>query len=315
MRNNADYYTATTVRYAVPAEIKIIGKNKQAILLGPNEMREVFWIIKTPENLDPKFKYSFPSVVYTEKNLTAEDTFISQNEQNVYSLEEIKSLITKDDDRIFSQEVSISCNLPESVELNDFVDVACSLKNKGNTNLPDMSFCLESSCFPVSILINQEVSKTIPLNTFIEGFHKFQVQAKNHKVDKRESFQYKVLDQPEVNISINSPKEITYGDYLEIPIEVKKSSFSHPKNLKIIVKGAGIVQQWTIDELQQPLTNIAKVEIPHLTPNTEIIVKAQWEDDKQNIYSTSTEVSIKVIPRSFKDRVSMLFNSVSNLFT
>lgn len=314
VHNNADHYTATTVRYAAPAEIKIIGKNKQAVLLGPNERREVFWIIKTPENLDKNFWYSFPSVVYTEKNLTTEETFIAQNERNFYSLEEIKSLITMDDDRIFSQEVSLSCNIPESIELENSMNVTCTLKNKGNTNLPDLSLCLESSCFPVSVFINQEVSKTIPLNTSIEGFHKFSVHAKNHKIDKRESFQYKVLDQPEVNVSINSPTEITYGEYLEIPIEVKKNSFSSPKNLKIVVKGAGFIQQWIIDELQQPQTTIAKVEMPSLTFNTRITVTVQWEDENKNIFSTSTEASIKVVPRSFRDRISMFFNVIATIF-
>jgi len=315
IKNNADYYSATTLRYAAPNEVEVIGKNKQAILLGPNEVREVFWIIKVPENLDPNFWYSFPSVIYTEKNLTTEDKFIAQNERNFYSLEEVKSLVTTDDDRIFSQEVSISCDIPESVKVGDSLDVTCTLKNKGNTNLPEVSLCLDLSCFPVSIFINQEVSKTVSLDTSVEGFHKFLVHAKNHKVDQRESFQYKVLDQPKVNITINSPKEMVYGEYLEIPIEIKKNSFSAPKHLKIVVTGAGIIQQWNIDELQQPQTTIAKVEMPRLSSNTRIMVIAQWEDDNQNIFSTTVENSIKVTPRSFKDRIVMFFNKIVTIFS
>ena len=78
LKNKESYYATATLQAALPKEIELIGKNRRTILLKPNEIKETYWIIKVPENLDPNYIWTFPMSIYSEKNISVADSFTAQ---------------------------------------------------------------------------------------------------------------------------------------------------------------------------------------------------------------------------------------------
>ena len=65
VKNTADYYVATALNLALPKEVEVIGRNRRNILLHPKEVRETFWIVKIPENMQSQYIYTFPAKIYS----------------------------------------------------------------------------------------------------------------------------------------------------------------------------------------------------------------------------------------------------------
>ena len=67
VKNTADYYAATALNLAVPSDIEVVGRNRRNILLHPQEVRETYWVVKTPEDQDSDYIYTYPVLIYSEK--------------------------------------------------------------------------------------------------------------------------------------------------------------------------------------------------------------------------------------------------------
>ena len=105
LKNTANYYSASTLKLSVPKEISILGRNKRTILLSPKEVRETFWIVKVPENLKGDYVYKFPSVIYSEKNVSISNHFTAKKESPTYSKSEIEKLTVKDEEKEYSRKM------------------------------------------------------------------------------------------------------------------------------------------------------------------------------------------------------------------
>ena len=314
VKNNADYYTATALNLAAPKEVEVIGRNRRNILLHPQEVRETFWIIKIPENLQENYIYTFPVKIYSEKNISVEDTFTAQTGKNTYSKTEIEELTVEDEEKSYSRKITFDCQYQKEILLGEESSIICSIKNTGNTNLDDLTICLEQFCETIDLPINQKKSTEIKVKGEKAGWQKVIISAENQEVEKKTSLEYAVLDLPKVLIRAVSPTTVKFSDPLAIEVTISKDSFQEPKKLELAISGAGARSIWKIPSLGQEEKIQYTVDGQALSWNTDFTITATWEDKEGKAYSTQEKVTIRAEADSFSDQVKMLSNWLINLW-
>ncbi|MDP3699070.1 MAG: transglutaminase-like domain-containing protein [Nanoarchaeota archaeon] len=314
VRNNAHYYAATALNLAAPKEVEVIGRNRRNILLPPREVRETFWMVKIPENLQENYVYTFPVRIYSEKNASVDDTFTAQVGKNTYSKAEIEELSIQDEEKSYSQKITFDCQYKKEIMLGEEAPVTCSIKNTGNTNFKSLTFCVGDACETADLPINQKKNIEVTVKGENAGWQKVIVRAENKEVEKKMPLEYAVLDTPQLTISAKYPPVIQFGDSPTIEISLQKDSFAEPRNLALAISGAGAKSVWDIPGLGPEEKISYLVDGQSLSRNTEFIITANWEDRQGKAYSTEQKIIVKAEGNSFADKVKMLSNWLINLF-
>ncbi len=314
MKNSANFYTATTLQLAVPEELEVLGRNKRTILLSPKEVRETFWIVKVAENLNQNSWYQFPTLIYSEKNVTVRDSFKAQAGKNYYSEAEIKELTVKDEEKTYSRKVSFICTYPKELKLKEEADVECSLKNSGNTNLKKVNFCLSDVCEIVDLPINQKETTKIVIKAEKVGWNKIIISAENNEVEKKSSLEYLVLDEPKIDVKVITPEVIKFGEKFTINTILEKISFADPKELSVIVKGMGVEHRWEITELKEKEELELEMSGERIAKNNLFKITTTWKDKEGKIYSNKQELAVVGEAEDFFGKIKILINSIISWF-
>lgn len=314
LKNTADYYLATTLQLATPQEISVLGRNKRTILLSPKEVRETFWVVKVREDLDNRYSYSFPLLIYSEKNVSIRGQFSAQDGGSVYSKAEIDEVVVKDEEKSYSRRITFHCDYLPEIPFRQETEASCSVENKGNRNLREVEFCLNNICDTIDLSVRGKDGIAITLKADRKGWNKLLVSAENEFIEKKSSFNYLVLDPPSVRVSIESPGTIMYGEDLNILFSLEKNSFAVPKNVIIVVEGPSFRNQWQIDSLaRKEETNLRLTSFP-LSRNNKFMVTTMWKDSEGRLFSDKQEFKVKGEARDFTDRLKMAFNGIAKLF-
>lgn len=314
IKNNANYYTATALNLAAPKEVAVIGRNRRNILLHPKETRETFWVIKIPENLQENYVYTFPIRIFSEKNISVDDTFTAQIEKNIYSKAEIEELTVQDEEKSYSQKITVDCQYKKEIMLGEEAQVSCSIKNTGNTNLKDLTFCVENVCETVDLPINQKKDIEITVKGEKAGWQKVMVSAENHEVEKKISLEYAVLNVPKLSISTEYPPLVQFGKPFTLEVILNKESFQEPKGLKVSISGAGVKNVWDIPKLGKEEKISYVVDGQSLSWNTDFTIAATWEDREGKKYSHQEKITVKANATSFTEKIKMFSNWLIHLF-
>lgn len=315
LKNKADYYAATTLQLAVPPEVEILGKNKRTILLAPNEVKETVWVIKIGDALDENYIYTFPSLIWSEKNTSIKDSFMVQAGKPAYSKEEIEQLDVEVEERTYSRKVSFTCDFPEKLHLGEKAEVSCTIKNTGNTNLENLQFCIEKACERISLPINQQQRSTITVEGKIVGGNKILVTAENDLVQKTRSLQYTVLDEPQIGLSLEYPESVKYSEDFTLAMTLRKASFASPQKVNLIVRSFAGENSWEIEELLQHQEIGLEINSGGMGRKNKFEIIVTWQDEEGKKYSKKEKIMIMVNPASSADRVKMWMNAVVNWFS
>lgn len=314
VKNTADYYVATALKLSVPKEISVLGRNRRNILLKPKEVKETFWIVKVPDDLNKKFIYTFPSLVYSEKNVSVVDSFKVSTGKQVFTKEEIEKVIVKDEDKSYSRKVRFDCDYPSEMKLGEEIEVSCSVKNVGNTNLENVKFCLGEKCSNVNLPISQLVSSKIKVKGDKAGWSSVAVTVENSEIEKKEALSYLVIDVPKILVKKNVPSSVIFGEKFDLQFVLDKTSFQSPLKVKVTLDGAGFEQFWDISELTSLQTLTMQLEDYPLTTNNKFSLKVAWEDKEGNSYDLTEEFVIKGEGKTFGEKIRMFFNKFLTLF-
>ncbi len=64
-------------------------------------------------------------IIYTEKNISVQDTFSAQQGLTVYSQQEIEALTVQDEEKSYSRQITFNCNHPAEIKVNQKTEVSC----------------------------------------------------------------------------------------------------------------------------------------------------------------------------------------------
>ena len=310
VKNRADYYTAATLQLAIPTEVEIIGVNKRTVMLAPKEVRETFWIVKVRDSLSDDFEYRFPTLIYSEKNVTVRDVFVVSGAENVYSRQDIEQRTVQDEEKSYSRKVTLACDYSARTNWRSSLITKCSLKNSGNVNLENLEYCVVDECEHIDLAINQNYQKTVTLPTQKLGWNSFIARVENDLVEKRMSFEYEVFDAPDITSTVMAPTEATLGESFAITTRLEKKSYAVPRKIKVELAGVGMVQEWSLDQLPNTQDLTLKLETPPLAWTNTFTLKTSWEDEKGEKFEEEQEFVIKGQGQGFLDSVKMFFNVI-----
>lgn len=314
LKNTEDYYAASTLMLAVPKETEVFGRNKRTILLSPKEVRETYWIVKTPPNLPPNYLYTYPVMIYSEKNITVAGSFQTRDGKTAYTKEDMEKLTIADEEKTYSRKVTFDCKYLSELKLGEEEKITCSVRNRGTINLVDLKFCLGDVCDNFDLPINQEKKSEILIKSDKAGQKKIVITAENAEVEKKSVLEYIVMDRPVLSLLIDAPAELVYGKPATLKIISKKDSFSIPQKVRITLKSAWLAQEWSIEQLPQT------VELPLQLDNYPVMSKnklkfiAAWQDNQGKSFSLEKEVIIPGKAKTLGDRIKMFFNQVLYFF-
>lgn len=314
LKNNANYYTARTLQLAVPEEVEIIGKNKRKVLLEPKQVKEIYWVVHVTDNLKENYIYTMPVVLYSETNVSVQDAFAVKSGNSIYSYDTIQKLTAMDEEKTYSRKISLNCNVPNALLLDETREIDCTLKNIGNTNLRQVQFCLKEICQYISLPINQEKTETITLRGETPGYHTFIASAENEVIEKKSAFEYAVYDAATVNVNIDHPSSAQYGNDIPITFSLERGSFNVPKNVSVEVSGAGMMQTWKIEELAEKTDFTIRIPGKRIASSTLITARVRWEDIQGKSYSWEEEISIEGKGENFMEKARLFLNRILNLF-
>jgi len=314
LKNTADNYAATTLRLAIPKELTIVGENKRTILLKPKEVKETYWVVKVPTNLDSEYWYTFPTNVYSEKNVSVLDSFKVVSGSSYYSLDEIKEFTIKDEEKTYSRKISFNCQYEQEMKLGESQEVVCTIKNVGNTNLQNVDFCLGEICKVVDISINQVKINKITIEGEEAGWQKLLVSAENDFIEKKSSLEYAVLDNPLINATIFVPKEVDYGKTFTINITLEKSSFNQPLDVVVILELPGRENKWEIEQLGTEKELTLDLEAASISNNNKVQVTTMWKDQESKLYSDKQSIQIVGKGNNLGEKFILFFNGIINWF-
>ncbi len=308
VNNVEDYYVASAVSLAVPPEIEILDEKRQSILLSPSEQREIYWVVHVQEELNDNYIYDFPYLIYNEKNTTTYGNFQAQEGSLSYSFDEIKTLLPEEEETTYTRQVSFDCDYPEIVAVEEKTALSCTLKNKGNAQLNNLQFCVDSSCQALSLPINQEFLLEEE-GTFDEvGWQSVLVKAENEEFKKSEFINIKVLDEANINIESETSKDIYYKDPFFINFKVESSSFSTPKDLELVLESKFARNTWTISSLEEAEEIILELDSAGLAQENKFTLTGTWTDELGREYSLEEEIPVTVQARNFGDKVNLFLN-------
>ncbi|MBI2662762.1 transglutaminase domain-containing protein [Candidatus Woesearchaeota archaeon] len=315
IKNSVNNYNAVTLQLALPTEIEVLGRNRRTLLLGPKEVKETYWLVKVPELLSTQYVYQFPMMIYSEKNISAEESFTVQNGKSVYSKEEIEKLMVQDEDKSYSRKVQMDCDYKPELSVNEEAVVKCAIKNNGNTLLKEVNFCVDKICEIVELGVNQQKNTEIKVKGETIGWNKIIVSAMNIEVEKKKVLEYRVMDLPKVEFKIESPAVVQYGEVVPIKVVLNKKSFSVPNNIVVFIEGANFQQKWELDKLVKEEKLELQLENVPLSSENKFKVIVKWKDDQGREDSESEDMVIRAEANSFSDNIKMFLNGIMGYFT
>ncbi len=310
LKNTADYYAASTLQLAVPEEIEVLGRNRRTILLRPKEVKETYWVIKVPEGLNPRFEYTFPARIYSEKNVSVEDVFRSREGEITYSRQDVEELTVKDEEKSYSRKISFECHYPRQLSLGSAQNANCTIKNRGNTNLKGINYCLGGVCEIIGLPINQRKTIMVKLEGKQVGKQKIVVSAENDLIEKKISLEYVVMDEPSLSITADAPPPVLFGDSAPIILNLYKESYAIPQNIAVTVDAVTVVSQWELEQLPADQRLTLDLDSRRLARKNSIMVSAAWMDSEGKNYSVTQEVTVEVKARSLSESITLAWNKI-----
>lgn len=289
------------------------------VLLKPFETKKVFWTVKTKQ-LDKKYIYTFPLLIYTSRNETSLAEFSSSYNEAVYTLDEINSIIeeTKEEtEKTYSKNVDLTCiSEKDSYYLYEAIVIECNIQNTGNVFLENLEVCLEEDCKTTNLGIAQEQQFSFEFTPSKKGKKDIKVSAKNSQVSKTAYVKAEILDEPSIVINeLEYPLNVSYEDNYEISFILTKNSTSVPKELFVELSHNSLPKEWEINELNTDQKFVIKLEGKDLgTGKNNFKIAIDFKDNNQREYKTEENFQIILNKPTLTQRVVIFFNNIGKWF-
>jgi len=319
IENPNDFYYATELQLSKPKEVKIIGNELKSILLLPNEKKKVFWVLKLDDNLDKKYSYTFPLVVSTVNNISAETSFAASSREDYASFEEVgqaAKLLEEEKEKKYSSNVVLECTASKE-EFYEYeeAEVFCNAKNTGNVFLEDVDVCFEDECQKISLGISQLKNVTFSIDESKVGSREIPVTLRNELVSKASYVNFKVNDIPKIEIEdLEFPLNVSYGGNFSVSFTLAKKSQSNPKDVEVVFAQNGITKKWSIDELAENQKFVLSFEGKRLKYGKNgYRINVDYLDGLKKQYNANKEFSIELADATPLQRLLLVFNNFESI--
>ncbi len=139
------------------------------------------------------------------------------------------------------------------------------------------------------------------------------VKARNEEVSKFNYIDFRVLDEPKINVSkLEFPTEVNFDQKYEVVFVLDKESNSNPVDIDVEFEHSGIKDEWTIEELFEDrrfVLNLQGSDMKAGKNDFKILVK--YKDKNSKVYETEKEFSVELVNVNLWQRVYIFFNGIN----
>lgn len=297
VKNLHDYYITSRLTLADVNELKVIGDNSQSLLLGPNEKKELYWLVRVNAELNPDYIYTFPLKIRGSMGEEADSSIKASKRYKVYSSEYFTSMIAdmKEESKPYSQNIQMTCSSDkQSMYVNESVKIICTLENKGDAVLRGLSICFDSACSNTKVVEGGVATLEYTKNFTTLGVKTLAFRAENELVDKSYFITLEIKDIPLIEIiNLSFPKNISYKDTSEIRFLVKRKSNTEPRNMKIVLGHKLIREEWNLEKMENDYKVIVILKGESLNfKKNDFSINITYEDEQGKKYSLDDSFSI-----------------------
>ena len=316
--NPNGFYLISSLSISKTEGLSIEEKQKD-VLLKPFETKNVYWTVKTNE-LNKKYIYTFPVMVYSSRNESSETEFSSSYNEPFYSFDEINSIIEEkkeETEKTYSKNVELKCTSKKSFYyLYETPTINCNIKNTGNVFLENLKACLENNCSIFNLGITQEKELSFKFKPEKIGKRDVKITAKNEQISKTAYVGIDILDEPSVIIDkIEHPLNVSYEDSYKVSFMLIKNSTSVPEELFVKFFHNFLPKEWEINELnndQKFVINLRGKDLSTGKNNFKITV--DFKDDNKKNYKTEEGFEITLNKPTLTQRIAIFFSDVAKWF-
>ncbi len=265
-------------------------KNVKVVALGPKQTKDMFWIVKIPEDADSGYIYTTTIEVRdTFNSLDSEEITFSPDAGYEYiSLSEAEEMVdsmTVDEEDQFSSQVVLSC-IPDRDYYYSFsaANIECNVRSI-NDNLDHLEICLGESCEDFALPKSSEKDFTFPI---IPSSDPVVVNLKNSEIDVKRVILLNFIEKPEVKIARIGLSSLNYDEPIDIPLTISSQT-----PVKDITLNMNRFQPIVLDELDGTKTFTITTNTKHFNAE-KISIKIEFEDEEGNFYEEEYTQPIKV---------------------
>ncbi|MBT3985589.1 transglutaminase domain-containing protein [archaeon] len=224
VENDNNFYVP--VRVAITKAPEVIGDNVQSILLGPNEEKNIFFIVKVNNILEENVIYTTHLEAETMYGGIAEDSFNFGANKEVITesdAEEMIALLSGEENGEVLTGVELDCSMDKEAYYSEEEGIlTCEVDGSVD------QICFGDDC--------QSDSFTWDLDMDDYNSQRYVVIAEKNEKVKYEYFDLTIVDKPEFVITID-PLEFDYGD--TISFDFNLDSTGKAKNIDIDIAEYG----------------------------------------------------------------------------
>ncbi len=307
VKNNLDQYTTAALFLSMPAELAAEQK-KQHIFLKPHEEKNVLWLVNIADELDGRYTYTLPITISSEQNITTYVAFTAKEQGTFISKQQAEMLMYEGEEKKFTPNVVVNCSITPVVLANETIDVDCTIHNKGNTVLDDLSICSDT-CKTLMLYISDEKKANFSFSGTKVGKFEHIIQMHSGELTKRLYLPYEVLDKPTVIIKdITIPESISFEENFRLEFALDKHSYALPQQIVVDVDGGNINEVFQLANISyvHSFSISSQARYLHEGKNN-ITISARWQDVWGNSYTEQTGVPITLTQLTFTEKIENLF--------
>ena len=307
--NNNKYYVADELYLSKSSEVRIIGKERQSILLEPESSQKLKWIVRVDDDLRKGYEYQFPFEVISLRNETSRAVFRASNGERIYGFRSVSSIADSEKSELekeYSDDIGFECTADkDTAYVYESIRVECAVENKGAKDIEALKVCIEKECSMIDLKEGREEKVYFDIKNPAAGRYLIG-KAGNSEISKISYIDTEVLDIPMVSIEeLSYPAEVKFDDDFEIEFVVDSSS-SEPRDVVVELNNNYIKNSWKIEEGKRNRLKISLKgnDLVSSVNHFEVIVR--YKDRKNREYMTNEEFVIRLEDISIMQRAYLL---------
>ncbi len=319
VKNLRDYYTAVQLFLSAPAEIERMDAQNKAVLLEPNEEKEIFWIVKVSDSLDQGYQYKFPVTINTMSNLDAKTFFQAIPGVQGFTLIEIQNMArqrSEEKEKIYSSNIMLSCDAEsDEIYIYESSQIGCNITNLGNKYLSNLQACLGDNCQLFDMGIGQEKQirfdyRPKKISSSVE------ILAKNELITKNMKVPVKVLPEPLITIeSMEYPDEVGFAEKYRLKFMLLEMQPSQPEEVYISFNNNRYHLPNFTTKNTISLNNLNALDLNE--GYNELNITVAYKDKRGRDYLSTESVLIKLKPLNAYQKaisgVNLFLNRISQI--
>ena len=284
VKNLRDHYVVADL-FVVKAP-GLVGSNSKRVLLEPGKEKNVYWILKVDDDLDPNYIYTATLGVKDNLNGYAESILRYSKDGSGYTLEESEKIVSSlsDIERVRqSASIGLECEFEEEYYYsNESAGLECVVKNL-NKKTKEIEVCYRIECYNIDLASGGAKELRFEVDS-IGG--RIVVAAESDDGVKYDYINLNVIKLPEIYIDNFKPETVKYSDNADVSFVLKTNTLV--RNV-VIDTGYG-----KLDIRDFERESNVKYTLPARALVGGVKLKVDYEDEKGAKYEKNLAFNVQV---------------------